>query len=57
MTLSEVSDLTGLSIPMISRLERGQRSLRPENRVIMARRLGVPVRALFEVEALEERPA
>ena len=47
LTLEEVSDLTGLSVPMISRAERGQRSIAPLRRVLVARRLGVPVRELF----------
>jgi hypothetical protein len=36
---------------MLSRAERGERRLAPLTRVKVARRLGVPVRDLFEVEA------
>ncbi len=52
LTLSEVADLTGLSVAMLSLLERGQRQLLPRTKVQMARRLGVPVRELFDVEDL-----
>ncbi len=47
LTLEDVADLTGLSVPMLSRAERGERQLAPLKRVAMARRLGVPVRDLF----------
>jgi len=53
-TLEEVADLTGLSVPMLSRVERGQRSLKPATKVRVARRLGVPIRDLFDVEDLNE---
>lgn len=49
-SLEEVSGLTGLSPSMLSRVERGQRSLRPRTKVLVARRLGVPVAELFVVE-------
>jgi transcriptional regulator with XRE-family HTH domain len=54
LTLEEVSDLTGLSVAMLSRVERRKRQMRPETKVRMARRLGVPVRDLFEVEELND---
>jgi hypothetical protein len=38
---------------MLSRLERGQRQLRPMTKVHMARRLGVEVQVLFEVDPIE----
>ncbi|MBA2312414.1 MAG: helix-turn-helix transcriptional regulator [Actinobacteria bacterium] len=50
----EVSGLTGVSVAMLSRLERGQRQASPRLKVRMARRLGVPVSDLFEVEPLAE---
>jgi transcriptional regulator with XRE-family HTH domain len=50
LTLEDLAGLTGFSIAMLSRVERGQRRLRPLDRVRFARRVGVPVRALFEVE-------
>ncbi len=49
-SLEEVSDLSGLSIAMLSRVERGERRLSPKARVTIARRLGVPIRELFDVE-------
>lgn len=47
LTLADISDLTGVSIAMLSRVERGQRRLAPMTRVAIARRLGVAVRDLF----------
>jgi transcriptional regulator with XRE-family HTH domain len=49
-TLEEVADLTGISASVLSRVERGQRGLKPETKVRMARCLGVPVRDLFPPE-------
>lgn len=57
LTLGEVADLTGLSVAMLSLVERGQRELAPMTRVRVARRLGVPIRDLFDVEDLEDMPA
>ena len=54
LTLEELSDLTGLSVSMLSRAERGKRQLAPLRRVAMARRLGVRVRDLFPVP--DEKP-
>lgn len=54
ITLQEQSDLTGLSVSTLSRLERGMRKVRPATKVRIARRLGVPIRELFEVEELDE---
>jgi transcriptional regulator with XRE-family HTH domain len=56
-TLKEVADLAGVSDSMLSLVERGLRNLSPRTRVMVARRLGVPVGELFEVEPLEEAPA
>jgi transcriptional regulator with XRE-family HTH domain len=53
LTLEEVSDLTGITISVLSRVERGQRNLRPMTKVRVARRLGVPISALFPVEREE----
>lgn len=50
LTLEEVSALPGPSTAMLSRVERGQRQLAPMTKVRVARRLGVPVRELFDVE-------
>jgi len=52
-SLEEVAALTGLSASVLSRLERGQRNLRPASKVLVARRLGVHVGVLFEVEGVE----
>lgn len=49
-TLDDVAGLTGLSESMLSRVERGERTLSPRARVMVARRLGVPVRDLFPPE-------
>lgn len=54
LTIDEVSDLTGLCKSMISRVERGERDLAPLTRVKVARRLGVAVSELFDVELLAE---
>lgn len=53
LSLAEVSDLSGLSVAMLSRVERGQRTMAPATRVAMARRLGVRIADLFDVESLE----
>ena len=53
-TLQELADVTGCSTSMLSRLERGQRNASPKLRIAMARRLGVAVGDLFEVEPLED---
>jgi transcriptional regulator with XRE-family HTH domain len=53
-TLAELSDLTGFSTAMLSRAERGQRVFSPAAKVRIARRLGVSVSDLFEVEPLSE---
>ena len=50
-TLEDVSGLSGFSLAMISRAERGQRMFSPGAKVRLARALGVPVSALFAVEA------
>lgn len=54
LTLEETADLTGLSISMLSRVERGERNLAPLTKVQVARRLGVAVHEIFDVEQLEE---
>jgi transcriptional regulator with XRE-family HTH domain len=53
LTLDEVSGLTGLSVAMLSRVERGERDLAPLTKVKVARRLGVSVGDLFEVDRLD----
>lgn len=49
LSIDELSDLTGVSKSMLSRTERGQRDLAPLTKAKVARRLGVPIRDLFEV--------
>lgn len=56
-TLEDVSGLTGLSIAMISRVERGERRLRPAAKVRMARCLEVPVGDLFDAEPSDDAEA
>jgi transcriptional regulator with XRE-family HTH domain len=54
LSLSEVSGITGASVPMLSLIENGLRSPSPEMKVTIARRLHVPVERLFEVEEIDE---
>jgi transcriptional regulator with XRE-family HTH domain len=49
LTLAEVSALTGLSVAMLSLAERGERSFLPKTKVLIARRLNVPLGELFEL--------
>lgn len=56
-SLDEVAGLTGLSAPMLSRVETGKRHLAPRTRVVVARRLGVRLSDLFEVEPIPEDAA
>ncbi len=53
-SLSELSALCGLSPSMLSLAERGRRRVRPHTRVMLARRLGVPVRDLFDPELIDD---
>ena len=46
--LQEISDLSGISVAMLSRAERGERRLSPMTRIRVARSLGVRVAVLFE---------
>ena len=48
LTLEDVAGLTGYSVAFLSRVERGQRNLRPLDRVRMARSAGASVGDLFE---------
>jgi len=50
LALEDIADLTGFSISMLSRVERGERNLSPKAKVLMAKRLGVRIRDLFPVE-------
>jgi transcriptional regulator with XRE-family HTH domain len=54
LTEQEVADLAGLSEAMVSRVERGQRRLAPLTRARVARRLGVRIADLFDVEAADD---
>jgi len=51
LSLPEVSGLTGYSISHLSLVERGLRHPSPLAKVLIARRLGVPVQKLFPVAA------
>lgn len=55
-SLQEMADLTGVSTAMLSRLETGGRAASARTKVLMARRLSVPIRTLFEVEPLDLGP-
>lgn len=52
LSLADVEDLTGVSVSQLSRAERGQRELAALTKAKVARRLGVPIRELFELEAV-----
>lgn len=54
LSLRELADLTGLSVGFLSRVERDQRQLPPMTKVKVARRLGVRVADIFEVEEMAE---
>jgi transcriptional regulator with XRE-family HTH domain len=50
LSLAEVAALTGRSVAGVSRIERGERGLRPLQRVAFARALGVSIEEIFERE-------
>ena len=50
-TLDELAGVTGYSTAMLSRVERGERTLSAQSKVLVARRLGVSVAELFPVAA------
>ena len=54
LSLTHVSDLTGLSRSMLSLIERGLRKPSPMARVKIADRLGVRVADLFDLEPLTD---
>jgi transcriptional regulator with XRE-family HTH domain len=58
LSLEEESDLTGYSTAMLSLAERGLREFSPMAKVQIARRLGVAISDLFEIEPIpkDERP-
>jgi transcriptional regulator with XRE-family HTH domain len=53
LTIEEVAGLTGLSPSMHSLVERNKRRLAPLTKVLVARRLGVPVGELFPPEPID----
>lgn len=57
LSLEEVSGLVGLSISVLSRVERGQAGLKPLTKIRLARRLGVRVEEIFPPEPLPEEGA
>ncbi len=50
LTKRDLADLTGYSESTFSLIESGKRRLSLEAKVTIARRLGVPIRELFEVD-------
>ena len=48
LSLDDVSALSGISQPQLSRLERGQRKLTPETAKKLARALGTGVRSITD---------
>lgn len=52
-TLAEVADLIGVEESVLSRIERGERTLSVRAKVAVARRLGVRLRDLFELDPIE----
>jgi len=57
LTLEEVADLSGISVAMLSRAERGQREFSPRAKVQLARSLGCRIADLFDVDRVEEPAA
>ncbi len=55
VTLEELSDVSGYSLAMLSRVERGERRLSALARIRLARSLGVKVRELFPPEPRDEQ--
>ncbi|MHB1341695.1 MAG: helix-turn-helix domain-containing protein [Coriobacteriia bacterium] len=53
-TLTDVADATGVSVAMLSRLERGQRSPSPETLCVLAGHFGLPAEEMLG-EAIAER--
>lgn len=53
-TLEDVAGLTGFSTAMLSRAERGKRTLSPQAKVHIARALGVSVAELFPPPNVKE---
>ena len=54
LTLEDVADLTGFTAAMLSLVETGKRRLSRQGKIIVARRLKVPLRDLFEVEPISD---
>ena len=54
LSLEEVAALTGFTSAMLSFVERGRRNLSTRGKVLVARRLGVPLRELFDAEPVAE---
>jgi transcriptional regulator with XRE-family HTH domain len=57
LTLDEVAGLTGMSKTMLSRAETGGRQFSPMTRVKVARRLGVRIDTLFDVDPITDDAA
>ena len=54
LTLEDMADLTGFTAAMLSLVENGKRRLSLQGKIIVARRLKVPLRELFEVEPISD---
>ncbi len=50
LSLKDVSAVSGLSVPMLSRVENGHRNLSGLRKIALAQSLGVPVSRLFPRE-------
>ena len=57
LTLADMGALTGYSASMLSLVEGGKRRLSREGKVMLSRRLGVPLRDLFAVEQVTDEEA
>ena len=51
ITLTEIRDLTGVDVSLLSRYENGKLVPPPRTKLLIARKLGVRIRELFPVEA------
>jgi len=56
LSQQDVADLVGLDVSYIGLIELGKRKVRPVTRAMIARRLGVRITELFEVEEAPEQP-
>jgi len=50
MSLQDLSAITGFTAAHLSFVERGKRNLSVRGKLLLARRLGVPIRRLFDIQ-------